>query len=194
MQRVFAWPYRAILAGLVRLGVRPWELSLSSLALNVVAGVLLLRGLRLVPGLLLIPAGACDVFDGAVARQRGEESRWGAFLDAVLDRVSDLLLFGCLFWALARDGARVDAALALITLAVSLLVSQFRAEAEAASIDLTEGLFQRLERFLALIVGLVIPGTLRVVLVILAALGSFTALQRAWTALRRASGSTAASA
>jgi CDP-diacylglycerol--glycerol-3-phosphate 3-phosphatidyltransferase len=192
MQRLFAWPHRAILAGLVRLGVRPWQLSLGSLALNVVAGIMLLRGLRLVPGLLLIPAGACDVFDGAVARQRGEESRWGAFLDAVLDRVSDMILFGCLFWALARDGARIDAALALITLAVSLLVSQFRAEAEAASVDLTEGLFQRLERFLALIVGLVIPGAMRVVLVVLATLGTFTAVQRAWTGIARAARSTAA--
>ena len=39
----------------------------------------------------------------------------------MLDRVSDMILFGCLFWALARDGARIDAALALITLVVSLL-------------------------------------------------------------------------
>src|SRR5918912_2401702 len=86
MQRVFAWPYRVILAGLCRLGVRPWQLTLASLVTNLAAGVLLVRGGRLVPGLLLIPAGAFDVLDGGVARLRGESGRWGAFLDSALDR------------------------------------------------------------------------------------------------------------
>src|SRR5919108_5686316 len=94
MQRVFTWPYRVILAGLYRVGIRPWELTLASLLTNVAAGVLLVRGDRLVPGLLLIPAGAFDVLDGGVARLRGESGRWGAFLDSVLDRVSDTILFG----------------------------------------------------------------------------------------------------
>lgn len=186
VQWVFQWPYRAILAFLLWTGVRPWQLTLLAVGLNVVTGVSILGGRWLVAGLVLLVAGLCDVFDGSVARQRGQQKRSGAFLDAVLDRVSDAILFACLFWALADQGQRFDAALALFTLVVSLSVSHIRAEAEAVGVRLTEGLFQRLERFLALMVGLTVPGAMTPVLVVLASLGALTALQRGWAALVRA--------
>ncbi len=186
MQRIFAWPYRGILAFLLWTGIYPWQLSLLSLVLNVIVGALIITGQWLVAGSLLILAGLFDVFDGSVARQRGIESRSGAFLDSVLDRVSDAILFGCLFWALAAQGNTFEAALALVTLVVSLSVSHVRAEAEAIGVTLTEGFFQRLERFLALIVGLMIPGAMRPVLVLLSVLGAVTLLQRGWSAVREA--------
>jgi hypothetical protein len=96
MRWVFTWPYRVGLAGLYRAGFLPWHLTILALATNVWVGILLLRGDRLVPGLLLIPAGLLDIFDGAVARLRGEESRLGAFLDSVLDRVSEMLILWCM--------------------------------------------------------------------------------------------------
>lgn len=186
MQRIFAWPYRAILAFLIWTRVRPWQLTMLSLLLNIITGWQILEGNWLVAGFLLLVAGLCDVFDGSVARQRGEAKRSGAFLDSVLDRVSDMILFSCLFWNLAAKGETVQAALALVTLIVSLSVSQIRAEAEAVGVQLTDGLFQRLERFLALLVGLLIPGTMPIVLVVLAALGAFTVAQRGFSALTQA--------
>jgi CDP-diacylglycerol--glycerol-3-phosphate 3-phosphatidyltransferase len=186
MQRVFAWPYRGILAFLLWTGIRPWQLTLLSLGLNVVTGVLIVTGRWLAAGLVLILAGACDVFDGSVARHRGEARRTGAFMDSVLDRVSDMILFSCLFWRLAADGESLEAALALVTLVVSLAVSHVRAEAEASGVTLSEGLFQRLERVLALIIGLLIPGAMLPVLVVLAALGVITAIQRVFAALEGA--------
>jgi CDP-diacylglycerol---glycerol-3-phosphate 3-phosphatidyltransferase len=185
MQKAFGWPYRAILAALYRLGVRPWQLTVASLATNAAAGVLLVRGGRLVPGLLLVPAGMFDIFDGSVARLRGEAKRSGAFLDSVLDRVSDGVLFGCLFWSLAAEGHDVEAALALVTMVGALVVSHLRAEAEAAGVSLTEGWFQRLERYLALMLALVVPGAMLPVLVVLAALGGVTVMQRIYAAWRR---------
>jgi CDP-diacylglycerol--glycerol-3-phosphate 3-phosphatidyltransferase len=186
MQRVFAWPYRGILAFLIWTGVRPWQLTLLSLALNVVTGVLIVTGAWLAAGGVLILAGASDVFDGSVARHRGEAKRAGAFMDSVLDRVSDMILFSCLFWRLAADGKSLEAALALITLVVSLVVSHIRAEAEAGGVLLNDGLFQRLERVLALIVGLVIPGAMLPVLVLLSVLGTVTVVQSVYSALRGA--------
>ena len=186
MQRIFAWPYRGILAFLLWAGVRPYQLTLLSLALNIVVGTLIVTGGWLVAGVLLVLAGLCDVFDGSVARQRGEEKRSGAFMDSVLDRVSDAILFSCLFWALAANGDGLEAALALVTLVVSLSVSHVRAEAEAVGVSLTEGFFQRLERFLALMAGLLIPGAMRPVLVVLTVLGGITLLQRGWSAVQDA--------
>jgi CDP-diacylglycerol--glycerol-3-phosphate 3-phosphatidyltransferase len=186
MQRVFAWPYRAILAFLVWTGVRPWQLTLLSLAFTVAAGVAIVLGGWFVAGLLVLVASLCDVFDGSVARHRGEVRRSGAFMDSVLDRVSDMVLFSCLFWRLASTGNRVEAGLALVTLVVSLSVSHVRAEAEAAGVRMSEGLFQRLERMLAMMAGLLIPGAMLPVLVLLATLGAVTVLQRALAALRGA--------
>jgi phosphatidylglycerophosphate synthase len=186
IQWIFQWPYRAILAFLIWARVRPWHLTILALGLNVVTGVLIIAGDWFVAAWALLAAGLCDVFDGSVARHHGQQKRSGAFLDSVLDRVSDAILFACLFWALADDGRRFDAALALFTLVVSLSVSHIREEAEAVGVQLTEGLFQRLERFLALIVGLVVPGAMTPILVILAVLGAVTALQRGWSALVRA--------
>jgi CDP-diacylglycerol--glycerol-3-phosphate 3-phosphatidyltransferase len=185
-QRILAWPYRAILAFLLWSGIRPYQLTLLSLALSVVTGWQILAGHWVVAGVALLVAGMCDVFDGSVARHRGEEKRSGAFLDSVLDRVSDMILFSCLFWALATAGQRLEASLALLTLIVSLSVSQIRAEAEAVGVKLSEGFFQRLERFLALLAGLVIPGMMRPVLVALVGLGGVTVLQRSWAALSHA--------
>jgi CDP-diacylglycerol--glycerol-3-phosphate 3-phosphatidyltransferase len=152
----------------------------------VAAGVAIVLGGWFVAGVLVFVASLCDVFDGSVARHRGEARRSGAFKDSVLDRVSDMVLFSCLFWRLASTGDRVGAGLALVTLVVSLSVSHVRAEAEAAGVSMTEGLFQRLERMLAMMAGLLIPGAMLPVLVLLAILGAVTVLQRALAALRGA--------
>lgn len=185
MRFVFTWPYRVALAGLYRLGVRPWQLTLASLATNAIVGWLLLTGRRFLPGLLLIPAGLFDIFDGAVARLRGEERRSGAFLDSVLDRVSDVILFSCLYWSLSGRGNRLEAGLALATLVIALMVSHIRAAAEAADVSLSEGFFQRLERYLALMIGLMAPGALLPMLALLTVLGGATVVQRGWSAMRR---------
>lgn len=188
LRNVFAWPYRFALAGLYRIGFLPWHLTALALATNIAVGWLLIRGDRLVPALLLLLAGLLDIFDGAVARLRGEASRAGAFLDSVLDRISDVILFGALFWSLSGQGRGPAAALALGGLVVSLLVSHVRAEGEAMGLRMTEGLMQRLERYVLLIIGLGVPGALLPVLAIVTALGAFTVVQRTTMAWRQLGG------
>ena len=61
------------------------------------------------------------------------------------------------------------------------------AAAEARGVALGEGLFQRLERYVALCLGLWIPGALVPALVILLVLGGITLLQRIWGGARRLS-------
>ena len=77
------------------------------------------------------------------------------------------------------------AAFALTAMIASLMVSYIRAQAEAEGLSLTEGMVQRLERYVALMIGLTAPGTLLPVLVLLTALGGATALQRLWSAWRQ---------
>ena len=184
---LFQWPYRWALAGLYRLRFKPWQLTVLSLVTNLIIGALLLTGRRLLPGLLLLPAGLLDIFDGGIARLRGEESKKGALLDAVVDRVSDGVVFGAIYIAEATvHHNRLTAGLALAGLVVSLLVSHLRAESEAAGLRMTEGSVQRLERYVGLILGLSIPGALLPVLAGLVVLGLVTTVQRlgyAWRGL-----------
>jgi len=60
-----------------------------------------------------------------------------------------------------------------------------RAEAEAAGVRLTEGYFQRLERYVAMMIGLPIPGALLPALAVLTVLGAVTLAQRVWSALTK---------
>jgi phosphatidylglycerophosphate synthase len=184
---VFQWPYRVALAGLYRVGFRPWQLTALSLVANIFVGWLLLSGRRLVPGILLLVAGLLDVFDGGVARLRGEESKKGALLDSTVDRVCDGIVFGAVFLAEAAiHRNELTAALALVAMVASLLTSHVRAEGEAAGLKITEGSVQRLERYVAMILGLTIPGALLPALILLAGLGLVTTIQRlmwAWRAL-----------
>jgi CDP-diacylglycerol--glycerol-3-phosphate 3-phosphatidyltransferase len=185
--KIFAWPYRLALAGLYRARVHPLHLTLLSLLGNGVVAWLLTTRRFFLPGIFLVVAGLFDIFDGGLARLRGEAGRAGAFLDSVVDRVSDLIVFGALFWTLFEQGKRPAAALALSSLLFALLVSYVRAEAEAASLTMTEGFMQRLERFVLLVIGLTVPGALLPVLIILTGLGAATVVQRigsAWLRLR----------
>ena len=182
---IWAWPYRFALAGLHRMGFRPWQLTLLSLAMNVVCGWLLVTDRHFLPGILLLPAGLFDIFDGGIARLRGEESRTGALLDSTMDRIADAIVFGALFYSLIGQARTTVAWLTLISLLVSLLVSHLRAEGEAAGLKLPGGLFQRLERYLALMVGLTAPGGLLPSMAVLAGLGTLTAIQRFVIAWRR---------
>jgi CDP-diacylglycerol--glycerol-3-phosphate 3-phosphatidyltransferase len=182
LRTTLLWPYRGALWLLLKLRVRPNHLTVASLVVNVVVAVLLARGMRFLPGALLLLAGVLDVFDGAVARARGIAGPRGAWFDSVIDRVSDAVVLGALFLSLEWQNARTDAALALVALAVSLLVSHVRAEAEARGAKMGEGAFARAERFIVLFLGLTAPHALRAALGVLAALGAFTLLQRIWIA------------
>jgi CDP-diacylglycerol---glycerol-3-phosphate 3-phosphatidyltransferase len=179
------WPYRFALAGLHRTGLRAWHLTVLSLAAAAVAAALLFAGLHLAAAFALVGAGLFDVFDGALARLRGEDSRSGALLDSVMDRVADALVYGSLFISEGLRGARLSAGLAVGSLIVGLLVSHLRARAEASGVTMTEGMFQRPERILMLSLGLAIPGGLVPALVLLTAMGTLTVAQRLVTAWRR---------
>src|SRR6478736_4042378 len=87
-QRIFAWPYRGVLAFLLWTGVSPNQLTVLALVANVISGILILSGARACAAVALILGGIFDVMDGSVARQRGESRRSGAFMDSVLDRIA----------------------------------------------------------------------------------------------------------
>ena len=173
----FRWYYQPIAAFLNRIGIRPNTVTLIGLAGTVGCAVLIAFGHMTWAGILLLVMGPVDALDGALARMRNEASHWGAFVDAVTDRYSELFLFlGFLIHYMLHPNP-VGVVLAYLAAAGSVLVSYVKARADASKLDANVGLLTRVERYLVLIPGLMFNLPLAV-LVIIAIFANFTALQR----------------
>lgn len=128
-------------------------------------------------GVLMLASGFFDLVDGVVARYHGTSSRFGAFLDATLDRVTDMatLLGIALYFALAAEPGRV--LLAGYTLAAGFMVSYAKARAELVVGSFRVGLLERGERVAILALG-AIAGLLVPALWIVAVGSTITVIQR----------------
>jgi CDP-diacylglycerol---glycerol-3-phosphate 3-phosphatidyltransferase len=173
-----AAPLGQIAAWLDTTGVSPNTLTLIGFLLTVIVALVLAAGHLLWGGLLLILAALFDTLDGALARHAGKTSLFGAFFDSVMDRFSEAVTLVALIWYYSgqADG-RTPVLLLAAALVGSLMVSYTRARAEAVGVECKEGFFQRTERIVVLILGLV-TGWMLPVLWILAIFTNFTALQR----------------
>jgi len=158
-------PVREGLArGLVRAGLRPNALTVLGMFLTVGAAVAIASGRdawRSWAVGLLVGAGACDLLDGTVAKVGRLESRFGAILDSVCDRVSDAALYIGLaaYFVMQPDaaGARPNLTLALAALAGlvwAYLISYIKTRAETAGARAGGGFWQRPERIVTILLAL----------------------------------------
>ena len=164
--------------GLHGLGLKPNHITLMSLCCSLAAALAFvavpehsLKGVT--AGTLLLLSGLFDATDGAMARLYGEVSHFGAFLDSVLDRVSEIFVY----WSLVYSGL-VDWAIGLAALSGSLMVSYARARAEHLGYQMKGvGIAERPERLLILIVAAFV-GQLNVGVALIALLSAITVVQR----------------
>ena len=177
MRKWFRWLLNPIAGFLNRLGLHPNTVTLIGLAGTIGASVLIALNHMTWAGLLLLIMGPVDALDGAMARLRGEATDYGAFVDSVTDRYSELFIFlGFLIHYLRMDNP-LGVAFAYMAAAGSVLVSYIKARAEVSKLDANTGLLTRVERYLVLIPGLIFNLPLPTVILI-AVLANFTALQR----------------
>lgn len=111
-------------------------------------------------GGLILFAGLFDMLDGQVARLGKMSSSFGAMLDSVLDRYSELFMFLGICYYLVAHHYFISSLFAFIGLIGSMMVSYTRARAEGLGIECKGGLMQRPERVVlvgtsALICGLI---------------------------------------
>jgi CDP-diacylglycerol---glycerol-3-phosphate 3-phosphatidyltransferase len=167
---------------LAKAGFTANSLTVIGLAGSVSAGVLIASGHARVGGLLSLLSGLPDMLDGAVAKATGRSSRRGAFLDSVVDRLSDAAVLAGIIWlGIASNQPRV-AVLAAMVMALSLIVSYVKARAESLGYECNVGIAERPERVVvlgvALLVGHVLAGLW--VLVIAAAITVVQRIMRVW--------------
>ena len=174
-----------VAAFLNRLGLMPNTVTLIGLAGNLVGAYFLARGFFLVGGLLVLVMGVIDALDGTMARLRGERSDFGAFVDSVTDRYSELLIFGGLLIFYSMHDNLWLAIMTFGAAAGSVLVSYVRSRAESLGFQAKVGLLTRMERYLVLAPSLLF-GVTWFGIIVIAILGNATALQRILAVRRQA--------
>ncbi len=160
-----------------RLGIYPNTMTLIGLAGNMVGAVLLALGYISIGGIVVLVMGLVDTLDGTMARLRGMSTEFGAFVDSVTDRYSELVIFGGLLYYFLQKGDWVSSLGVYIAAGGSVLVSYVRARAASVGMDTKVGFLSRFERYLVLAPSLIlnIPW---VGIWIIAIFANVTALQR----------------
>ena len=164
-------------AFLNRIGLMPNTMTILGLLGNTAGAIFLSQGKMTIGGLIILAMGPVDALDGTMARLRGEPSEFGAFVDSVTDRYSELVIFGGLMIFYAQQGNWTAALVTYIAAGGSVLVSYVRARASSLGYDTKVGILTRMERYLVLAPALVFNIPL-VGLWIIAILANVTAFQR----------------
>lgn len=162
-----------------RIGLMPNTMTILGLLGNTIGAIFLSQGQMTYGGLIILAMGPVDALDGTMARLRGEPSEFGAFVDSVSDRYSELIIFGGLLMYYAQQGDWVSALATFLAASGSVLVSYVRARASSLGYDTKVGILTRMERYLVLAPTLVLNIPL-VGLWTIAILANVTALQRIW--------------
>jgi CDP-diacylglycerol--glycerol-3-phosphate 3-phosphatidyltransferase len=165
---------------LANLGVAPDHLTWTGLVASLLAGVLAAVGWIRISALVLLVAAFCDMLDGSVARVSGTATRFGAFLDSTVDRISESVYFaGLLVFFTRVEPSLLYGLLAFFAMTVSFLVSYTRARSEGLGIPCSVGWMERPERLtLLLVAALVGPLGIKVALWLLVPLAAWTSVQR----------------
>lgn len=144
---------------LIQLKLQPNHVSFLGLLSSVMAGVSFIYS-PFFGGLFTWLTGLLDTLDGSLARALGQSRKFGAFLDSVLDRYTELIIYlgiWCYFYRQGEATPLVSLTILLILFG-SLMVSYTRARAEGLGVHCLVGMFQRGERIVMLgLAGLINP-------------------------------------
>jgi CDP-diacylglycerol--glycerol-3-phosphate 3-phosphatidyltransferase len=168
-----------------RLGIMPNTITMLGLIGHVIAGFFLMRGEMLVGGLIILFMAPVDALDGTMARLRGEPSDFGAFVDSVTDRYSELVIFLGLIIFYAQQAEWLSCIVVYLAAAGSVLVSYVRSRAESLGYEAKVGILTRLERYVVLVPSLILDKPM-IGMWIIAILANVTAIQRIWYVRRQA--------
>src|SRR5918992_4957229 len=181
--------YQALVRNrLIESRLTPNAISLTGLALNVGAAVLVFADYYFLGGVAFIVGSIMDPLDGRYSRMSGKGSLFGAFLDSTLDRIEEGVVLTAVAWYFADRGDAVAAAACVLTVLGSLMVSYTRARAEALGVECKVGIATRPVRVVVLSAGLVFGAgeliddvdLLAASIYAMAGLTAFTVGQRVW--------------
>jgi len=181
---------------LIESRLTPNAISMMGLAGNLVAAALVTQRLFFLAGVAFVLGSVMDTLDGRYSRMSGKGSLFGAFLDSTLDRIEEGIVLAAVAGYFAVTGDDVAAAMCVVAVLFSLMVSYTRARAEALGVECKVGLATRPVRVVILSVGLIFAKgaglgdfeLLAPAVYAIAALTIFTTFQRVWHVRNELSG------
>jgi CDP-diacylglycerol--glycerol-3-phosphate 3-phosphatidyltransferase len=156
LQKIIYVVINPLVKGMITAGLTPNAVTIIGFLLNIGVAVIFIAGgeegnrgdLSYVgwAGALILFAGLFDMLDGQMARLGNMSSTYGALLDSVLDRYSELIMFLGICYYLIAHHYFLSSLFAFIALVGSMMVSYIRARSEGLGIQNNGGLMQRPER------------------------------------------------
>lgn len=143
----YSFIHRHLVSRLITLEVKPNHITFLGLLVSLGAGAAFVFSPG-AGGLLTLLTGLLDTLDGTLARAIGQTRKFGAFLDSVLDRYTEFIIYLGIWFFFYRQGASTPffSLVILLILFGSLMVSYTRARAEGLGERCVDGVFQRGER------------------------------------------------
>jgi len=181
---------------LIESRLTPNAISMMGLAGNLVAAALVTQRLFFLAGVAFVLGSVMDTLDGRYSRMSGKGTLFGAFLDSTLDRIEEGIVLAAVAGYFAAEGKDFAAAMCVVAVLFSLMVSYTRARAEALGVECKVGLATRPVRVVILSIGLIFAKgaglgdfeLLAPAVYAIAALTIFTTFQRVWHVRNELSG------
>ncbi|MGN6216131.1 MAG: CDP-alcohol phosphatidyltransferase family protein [Solirubrobacterales bacterium] len=181
---------------LIESRLTPNAISMVGLLGNLIAAALVTQRLFFLAGVAFVLGSVCDTLDGRYSRMSGKGTLFGAFLDSTLDRIEEGIVLAAVAGYFAVRGEDFAAAMCVVAVLGSLMVSYTRARAEALGVECKVGLATRPVRVVILSIGLIFAKgagigdfeLLAPAVYAIAALTIFTTFQRVWHVRNELSG------
>jgi phosphatidylglycerophosphate synthase len=192
-RNIFKDPERKIGKFFSYLPLKPNHYTITSLLFAFVAFYFLLKINILLAVLFFVFSSFLDFVDGAVARYKNQTTKFGAYLDTIIDRFAEgIFLLGFLFLPLPEIFLKSYIWIFLILFG-SLMTTYAKAAAKEKDLVVEEmkgGLLARGERITLIIISLILGYFINFYLTVcfligIAFLTNFTALQRIYFAYRK---------
>jgi CDP-diacylglycerol--glycerol-3-phosphate 3-phosphatidyltransferase len=181
---------------LIESRLTPNAISIAGLVGNLIAAALVTQHLFFLGGVAFVLGSVMDTLDGRYSRMSGKGTLFGAFLDSTLDRIEEGIVLAAVAGYFAAQGDNFAAAMCVVAVLGSLMVSYTRARAEALGVECKVGLATRPVRVVILSIGLIFAkgaglgdfSLLAPAVYAIAALTIFTTFQRVWHVRNELSG------
>jgi CDP-diacylglycerol---glycerol-3-phosphate 3-phosphatidyltransferase len=173
---------------LIESRLTPNAISMMGLLGNLIAAALVTQRLFFLAGIAFVLGSVMDTMDGRYSRMSGKGTLFGAFLDSTLDRIEEGIVLAAVAGYFAAEGRDFAAAMCVVAVLGSLMVSYTRARAEALGVECKVGVATRPVRVVILSIGLIFAKgaglgdfeLLAPAVYVIAALTIFTTFQRVW--------------
>lgn len=159
-----------------KMNMDPNALTMTGFFITTIAAVVVPFDLFL-GGALILFGGLFDMLDGIMARVNNRTTKFGAFLDSVLDRYSDAFLFLGIGWYFFNVDSPEGVIVSLMTLVGAFLISYTRSRSEGLGKECSVGVMERPERIILLAFG-ALTGWILPVMWIMLVLAHLTVVQR----------------